>query len=203
MHTPKTLLLAALTAFTFACHAAAQNPDPLGGSLYPPDFIMSNADAIGLTPEQRDAIRGLVQQADTRFKEMQQQLKQEVEALGKAAEPVNADQAAVLAQFDKVADKEKEIKRYQLTMLMDLRKKLTDDQRAKLVEMRAKMTPPATLREKSERLRAAMQKSQGEGRDLAPIGEILKQFDPLMRAQKFAEAEAVLDKALQMLGGAK
>jgi Spy/CpxP family protein refolding chaperone len=203
MHTPKTLLFAALTALTFTYHAAAQNPDPFGGSLYPPDFIMGNADAIGLTPEQRNAIRDIVQQAQTRFGEMQQQLKQEVDALGKAAEPVTADQAAVLAQFDKVADKEKEIKRYQLTMLMDLRKKLTDDQRAKLVEMRAKMTPPASLREKSDRVRAAAQKWQSEGRDLAPVGEILKQIDPLMRTQKFAEAEALLDKALQMLGGGK
>src|SRR6266478_2599648 len=48
------LALAALTASVLH----AQSPgDPFGGNLFPPDFIMGNADAINFTEEQRQALR--------------------------------------------------------------------------------------------------------------------------------------------------
>jgi Spy/CpxP family protein refolding chaperone len=205
MHSRKAFLLAALAALNvFASQARAQGPDPFGGKLFPPDFIMNNADAIGLSQDQRESIRDLVQGIQGRFAELQQQLKAEVEALAKVAEPANADQSAVLAQFDKVADREKEIKRAQLSMLLEIRKKLTDDQRAKLAQMRPEKPqnfPPPELREKMERVKAAATKWQSEGRDVAPVAQMMQQLDPLLRAGKMQEAGALLDEALKTLEG--
>jgi len=209
MHLRKTLILAILTALAaLSSHARAQGPgpDPFGGKLFPPDMIMNSADAIGLSQEQREGIHDIVQGLQGHFGELQQQLKTEVDALTKVAEQPNADTAAVLAQFDKVADREREIKRAQLAMLLDLRKKLTDDQRAKLAEMRAKMmsmAPPQELRDKAERVRIGATKWQSEGRDVGPIGEIMQQLDPLVRTGKFPEAIALLDQALKLLEGGK
>jgi hypothetical protein len=38
---------------------------------------------------------------------------------------------------------------------------------------------------------------QAEGRDPSRIGEIMQSFEPLLKSGKLAEAEAVLDRALQ------
>jgi len=53
------------------------------------------------------------------------------------AQPASTE-AAVLAQCDKVQDREREIKRAQLALMLGIRGKLTGDQRAKLTELRAK-----------------------------------------------------------------
>jgi Spy/CpxP family protein refolding chaperone len=211
MHLPKLLLTAALAALAILPHrAAAQGGDPFGGKLFPPDLIMTNADAIGLSQEQREGIRDLVEAVQPRFTEMQQQLKGEVDALRKLIEQAEPDQAAVLAQFDKLNDREKEIKRAQLTMLLDLRKKLTEDQRTKLAQLRPQQPQagpgggiPQSLRDKMERVKAAATKWQSEGRDVAPVAQIMQQFEATMRAGKPQEAEAVLDQALKILEGGK
>jgi hypothetical protein len=140
MHLRKTTILSALAALSiFSFHASAQSPDPFGGKLFPPDSILEFAYALKLSPEQREAIREIVERAQPRFDELQKQLKTEVEALGKMAEPTIADQAVILPQFNKVADLERDIKRTQLSMLLDLRSKLTEDQRTTLTGIRAKM----------------------------------------------------------------
>ena len=210
MHLHKSLLIAALAALALLPYrAAAQGGDPFGGKLFPPDLIMNNADAIGLSQEQREGIRDLVQGVQTHFGEMQQQLKDEVDALRKLIEQPEPDQAAVLAQFDKLNDREKEIKRAQLTMLLDLRKKLTEDQRTKLAQLRPQQPQagpggvPQAIRDKMERVKAAANKWQGEGRDVAPVAQIMQQFEATMRAGKPQEAEAVLDQALKILESGK
>lgn len=187
----------------FQSRAEAQSPDMLGGKLFAPDFILSNADAIGLKPDQREAIAAVVKNAQASFTELQQQLKLELEATAKVTEKADTDRAAALAQFDKMADREKDIRRAQFAMLLDLRKNLTEEQSNKLAELRAKMIPPPSLREKADRVRAGLQKAQSEGRNIQPLGELVQPIDGLVRAGKFAEAEAQLDKVLQALEGAK
>ncbi len=208
MHFHRLLFIAAIAALAIVPHrAAAQGGDPFGGKLFPPDLIMNNADALGLSQEQREGIRDLVQAAQPRFGEMQQQLKDEVDALRKLIDQAEPDQTAVLAQFDKLNDREKEIKRAQLTMLLDLRKKLTEDQRTKLAQLRPQQPQggpaavPQSLRDKMERVKTAAAKWQSEGRDVAPVAQIMQQFEATMRAGKPQEAEGVLDQALKVLEG--
>ena len=63
--------------------------------------------------------------------------------------------------------------------------------------------PPPSLQGKMHCLEAQIQKWQEEGKDPQPIGEIImRDFQPLMEQQKFAEAERVVDRALQVAGGA-
>ena len=89
----------------------------------------------------------------------------------------------MLAQFDKVNDREREIKRAQLTMLLELRKKLTDDQRTKLAQLRPQQANPGApsqaLREKVERVKAGATKWQSEGRDPAPIPKSSRPFETM------------------------
>lgn len=195
-------LLIAIAALTASLLHAQSPVDPVGRNLFPPDFIMSNAEAIHFTDEQRQALQVTMQGAQERFGGLQQALQQEADALGKLlAEPAPTE-AAVLAQFDKVQDREREIKRAQLALMLGLRGKLTDDQRAKLTELRAKnrgQQPPPEFAAKMERIKAGVAKWQSEGRDPSPIGQMMQQFEPLMRAGQIEQANGVLDQALKAL----
>ena len=198
---PRHLLITLAALIAPLLHA--QSPgDPIGANLFPPDFILANADAIHFTDEQRQAFRDTMEKAPERFNGLQQALQQEADALGKLLADPAATEAAVLAQFDKVQDRERELKRAQLALMLGLRGKLTGDQHAKLTELRAKNPgpqPPPGFAAKMERIRAGIARWQSEGRDPSPIGQIMQQFEPLMRAGQIEPANALLDQALKTL----
>ncbi len=60
--------------------------------------------------------------------------------------------------------------------------------------------PPVALQEKMHRLQALVERKQQEGADLQPVGDVMQGFEPLMQQQKFSEAEALVDRALKLLG---
>ena len=198
---PRPLLIALAALIAPLLHAQAP-ADPIGANLFPPDFIMANADAIHLTDAQRQALRDTVEKAQETFRGPQQALQQEADALGKLLAQPAATEAAVLAQFDKVQDRERELKRAQLALMLGLRGQLTGAQRAQLTELRAKNPgpqPPPGFAAKMERIRAGVARWQSEGRDPSPIGQIMQQFEPLMRAGQIEPANALLDQALKAL----
>jgi hypothetical protein len=61
-------------------------------------------------------------------------------------------------------------------------------------------SPPASLRKKMERVKAGVDGWQSAGRDPSRIGQIMQEFEPLMREGKLKDAEEVLDRALKVLG---
>lgn len=198
---PRPLLLA-IVALTASLLRAQSPADVIGGNLFPPDFIMANAEAINLTDEQKQALHDTVEKIQERFSVMQQALRQEAEALGKLlSEPASAE-AAVLAQFDKVQEREGEIKRAQLALMLGIRARLTADQRVKLTELRAKYPRPQQPPEfaaKMERIKTGLTRWQGENRDASAIVERMQQFQPLMQSGKTDQASALLDETIKAL----
>ena len=57
------------------------------------------------------------------------------------------------------------------------------------------------IQRKMKDVHEGIQRWQEEGRDPSPIGRILERFEPLMKLGKIDEAEAILDEALEALGG--
>ena len=163
---------------------------------------MANADAIHLTDAQRQTLRDSVEKAQERFAAMQQALRQEADALGKLLAESAPAEAAVLAQFDKVQDREREFKRAQFALMLGLRGQLTDEQRARLSELRAKNPGqhlPPEFAAKMERIKAGVARWQSEGRDPSPIGQKMQQLEPLMRSGQIEAANALLDQVLKAL----
>ena len=187
--------------------------DPIGDNLFPPELIMKCADQIGLTDEQKDSIKSQMEKAQAGFKDSQQQLEQEVQAMGALLKEDHPDTDKALGQLDKVLAAEREIKRLQITLLIALKNQLTPDQQAQLAEVRQKIMAegkgkrpgddvPQPLQIKMQQVQHQVKQLRTEGRDLAPVQQIMQQFEPLMKEKKFAEAEAVLDQALRALGDA-
>lgn len=58
---------------------------------------------------------------------------------------------------------------------------------------------PHSLQEKMTRLQALSQKRQQEGFDLQPVMELADRVQSLINQKKFSEAEALVDRALQLL----
>jgi hypothetical protein len=127
----------------------------------------------------------------------------------------NSRVAAGACRHGKVLAVEREMKRLQLTLLIAIKSKLTAAQQTQLQELKQKLAaeaprpgpgqmPPASFQAKVQKIQATMRQWQTEGRDLSGVTEALTQLkqelEPLMRQQKFAEAEAVLDRALTLLG---
>lgn len=59
------------------------------------------------------------------------------------------------------------------------------------------------LRGKMERLQAGIKRMQQAGKTPSKIGMLMRDFQPLMQKRKHAEAEALLDKALELVEGAE
>ncbi|HEY6168015.1 MAG TPA: hypothetical protein VI454_08250 [Verrucomicrobiae bacterium] len=208
----QSCILTPLLAVAIQSLAAESRPaDPLGDALFPPELILHHQYDIGLSDEQREAIMSQVQQAHERFADLQQQLQKEAEALGALLKKKRVNEDAALAQFDKVQAGEREIKRAHLALVIGLKNKLTATQQGKLREFKKQLAahggappvfPPESLRLKMEKVHAGVEAWQNSGRDPSAIGEIMQEFEPVMRQGKVREAEAVLDRALKALGKA-
>ena len=131
-----------------------------------------------------------------------------MEALGALLKKEAVDEQGALAQLDKVLNEEREIKRAQLALVLGIKNKLTTEQEVKLREIKTKIAAgqlpsleeaQRVLEEKLKNVQASVQGWQNEGRDPSKVAEIMQEFEPLMKAARLKDAEAVLDRVLKLL----
>jgi Spy/CpxP family protein refolding chaperone len=116
--------------------AQAPPPDPIAAHLFPPELVMRHAAEIGLDDRQRTAVKEAIQKAQPRFLDLQWDVQAESEKLVRLLQARPVEEAAVLAQADKVMALEREVKRTHLALLVRIKNLLTDAQQARLVELR-------------------------------------------------------------------
>jgi Spy/CpxP family protein refolding chaperone len=116
--------------------------DPIAGNLFPPECVMQHRRELGLTDEQKAAIRDETLKASTRFTELQWQMQDEMETMATLMKSSPVDEQRALAQLDKVLNIEREVKRTQLGLSIRIRNKLTSEQQTKLQELHHNPHPP-------------------------------------------------------------
>ena len=116
----------------------AQQPsdDPITAHLFPPELIMKYQREMALDEGQATAIKQAIQQAQARFTDFQWNMQGESQKLVQLLQGRPVDEAAVLAQADRVMALEREVKRVHLSLLVRLKNLLNDDQQRKLTELR-------------------------------------------------------------------
>ena len=119
-----------------------QPPDPIAGNLFPPELVMQHRRELGLTDEQKAAIRDDSIKASTRFTELQWQMQDEMEAMATLMKGPTVDEQKALAQLDRVLNIEREVKRTQLGFSIRIKNKLTPEQQMKLHELQRNPHPP-------------------------------------------------------------
>ncbi len=110
--------------------------DPLAEQLFPPELIMQNQQAIGLTDEQKSFMKDEIRKSQVRFTELQWQLQDQMEIMGNLLKAEKPNESQVLAQLDKVLAAEREVKRAQFTLILRLKGNLRPEQQAKLRELK-------------------------------------------------------------------
>jgi hypothetical protein len=176
--------------------------DPLAERLFPPDLILHNGEAIGLSDEKRQEILSRVEKAQARFRELELALVKERDAMMGLLDRDKPDEIAVLKQLDSLLAQERDIKREQFGLMLSLRNMLTAQQQVLLKELRKTYMPSAAesrLKEKLGRVEAGVQKLASNGGDPSSIGEKMQKFPELMRAGKVKAAEDLLDGVLKEL----
>ena len=139
MKTHIRTLITFLLVFGTSLFAQQQPPDPLGENFFPPELLMQNQKAIGLSEEQRNFLKAEIQKAQTRFTDLQWQLQNEIETMTSLAKQERVDEQQILSQLDKVLNVEREIKKIQMALVVHLKNKLTLEQLTQLREIKNKI----------------------------------------------------------------
>ncbi|MBI1762671.1 MAG: hypothetical protein HYR56_14650 [Acidobacteria bacterium] len=117
--------------------ARAEDTD-LSENLFPPELIMQNQQALGLSEEQKSYIKAEVRKTQTVLTELQWKLEDGVEKIAALLKADQMSEQTIIAQLDKVLGLEQDIKRTQMVLLIRLKNKLTPEQQTRLRELKTK-----------------------------------------------------------------
>jgi len=106
--------------------------------VFRPALVMRNQQAIGLTAEQRDAIKQAIHETQQRLLDLQWQLDARSEEAAKVFAPDRIDQDSALTHAAAVIVVEDQIKKEHLRLLIRIKNELTPEQQEKLRELRPK-----------------------------------------------------------------
>ena len=136
---PRIYVLIAFLLLSCQFVQAQQQPnDAIGETLFPPELVMQHQQAIGLSEDQKNFLKTEIRKAQARFTDLQWQLQDEAERLVSLLRQDQVDEQQTLAQLDKILSAEREIKRAQFMLLIQIKNKLTPEQRARLMEIKSK-----------------------------------------------------------------
>ena len=187
-----------------AAGEAPQGSDSLSGYFFSPELIVQNADRIQLSDEQRTEIESQVTLLKTAIPELQADLKVQIESLAQQIKSNSGDEPAVLAKLEEVLALESEIKRKQVTMLLRVRNQLTPEQQEGIQLVRQELVQQQReagqrIQQKLQQVQQAVQRLAAQGKPPAAVIQMLQPFNGLIQQGRIAEAEALLDQALQNL----
>lgn len=133
-------LLFVLALFGAPCWAQDAPPadDPIAQNLFPPELVMKYRQEINLDEGQTKAIKESIQKAQSKFLDMQWDMQSETQKLVQLLKARPVDETAVLAQVDQVLNRERDIKKTQISLLVHIKNLLTEAQQNKLMELRHK-----------------------------------------------------------------
>jgi hypothetical protein len=110
--------------------------DPVAQSLFAPELVMKYRQEINLDEGQSKTIRAEIGKAQAKFLDMQWDMQSETQKLAQLLKARPVDETAVLAQVDQVLNRERDIKKTQISLLVRIKNTLTEAQQNKLMELR-------------------------------------------------------------------
>jgi len=187
----------------------SQSADPLAENAFPPELLLFYQSEIGLSDDVRNDLIKDVQKLSQKISDLDGTRKKEADALSDLLKADNVNEQAALAQLDNLLDREREIKRSQLSLVIGIKNKLTPEQQAQALDIKKKISGgqlpspqelQRKLQDKVEKVQQGVQEWQNDNRDPSPIAEIMQEFEPAIKEGKYKDAEAIVDRALKRLG---
>lgn len=191
----------------------AASPAPqrsvLNEHLFPPGLVLQNVEQLNLSDSQVQVIQEAADKAKEEIPQAQEMLKTEMDNLDQLLKAEPGDEAAILAQLNKVLQTEQQIKNIHFSMLVRVRGQLTADQRNSLRKIRENMI--AENQQLQQRLQGkfmqiqkyAQQYAQQQGGEQTAkaLVQRLQSAQQKMQQGDVAGGEAILDQTLQQLQG--
>jgi Spy/CpxP family protein refolding chaperone len=181
-----------------ACAGAVAEESGDWNTLFPPDQVLQQRQALGLSEAQVRAIEAAVKEAMGRMPDLQAALQRETDAMRALTQAPHVDPAAARLQMDRVLEAERPMKHLQLGLMIAVRNALTPAQQARLRQL-PRSDPLAghpELAAKMQKVQARVQDWQRRGRDLSPVASRVQRFEQQMSAGRIAEASATVDDIL-------
>jgi Spy/CpxP family protein refolding chaperone len=199
-----TLSLVAATVLAFLSTSSAQNP--VEAELFPPDFLMAQREALGLSDAQLQDIQATMQDIQPKFESLKGQLEERGKAFQEALRQPQPDLAQTEEKLRALLAQENEMKVLQVRLMLNLRSKLTAEQLDKARQMRQQAAgkdphdgTAQRLQKKFEQLRTAIEERAFGG---APPEEIVKQVGEIQKLAQNGhplEAERQIDQLILKL----
>lgn len=117
-----------LMSYTGFARGLGGKGDVFKGKLFPPNIIMENREALGLTKKQFTAIRAIVVEVRTNVAEHEWDMQDAYRRVLSKLDETPVDEGQVLENVRAVLKAENQVKLMQITMLIKLRNLLTVEQ---------------------------------------------------------------------------
>ena len=131
-----SVLMLAVAPAAMLAQPPKPGDDPLARHLFPPELVMKHSEAIGLEPDQREAIKAAIQEAQASFIDLQWDMQSASGKMEELLQSRRVDEAAVLAQLDGILDLERRIKKTQFSLLIRIKNTLEPSQQDRLEALR-------------------------------------------------------------------
>jgi PAS domain-containing protein len=185
---------------------AADSPRDLYEQVIPPDLVLAQAVALGLSPQQRRAVQQVQAETQPRLPPLLRQIREQRDALVALLQQEKPEEAAVLAQFEKLNGVETELKRLRLQMTVGVKRILTAEQQEKALELQAQRLTgsgpapgPDTVRAKLQRVKEGLEQWRREGRDVTALRALWERFREAEDRGHYRQARQALDEAIALL----
>jgi Spy/CpxP family protein refolding chaperone len=203
-----TIQLFAILALAFVRASAA--PNPIEAEFFPPDFLISQREALGLNESQFHDIQAIMQEAPAKFETLKSQLEERVRAFQEALHQAKPDVAQTEEKLRAMLAQENEMKLAQFRLMLSLRNTLTPEQLEKARQLRPQPQAgggpdglPQRLQAKFERLKSVIEARASGGQPPDEIIGKAREIQQLVQNGKPQEAEQQLDALLSSLPEAK
>jgi heavy-metal resistance protein len=173
--------------------------------LVPPALILADSHALGLGAEQRQAIEGIVGELHSQMRPLVRQMREEQSGLVALLKVERPDEAAVVAQFEKLSAVETEMKLLNLQMTVRSKRVLTAEQQEKALSLqrnKVRWGPAAgteSVHVKLQRVRDGLEQWKREGRDVTRLRALWERFREAEDKGFYRQARQALDEAIALL----
>lgn len=105
--------------------------------LFPPELILRNQEFLGISADQIEALKKLLNETQVRVTDLQIDLERATERLRRILDAPRVDEAAALAEAEQVMGFEAQVKKAQMALLIRTKNLLSAEQQEKLNDLRA------------------------------------------------------------------
>lgn len=204
------LLIPAAAAILSVAPGRAENP--VESQLFPPDFLLSQREAIGLSVDQLQNLQSIVKEMQPKYEALKSKMEPEAAALRAALGQTKPDLADTEAKLKALLADENEMKLLQLRLMLSLRNNLTAEQVEKARELKKQVSgkPEAAdtrqammehLQKKFLELKTALDDRNFGNESPEDVASAVQEIQRLARGGEPLEAEKQIDNLLTKMRG--